>query len=82
MCLFTVADWMNAGHHPQKLRSGLKLDVAPNKNETLKAERKETERLMTLRTIQTQSADEIDPKFYSLSDMRIRQKSAVSNWPV
>jgi len=66
-----IADWMN-GWDTKNYGRVWKLDVAANKND-LKAERKETERLMTL-DYTDQSADELI-QFLSYPDMRIRQKA-------
>tara|TARA_R110000868_G_scaffold161699_4_gene392494 strand:+ start:9555 stop:12974 length:3420 start_codon:yes stop_codon:yes gene_type:complete len=66
-----IADWMN-GWDTKNYGRVWKLDVSENKND-LKAERKETERLMTL-DYTDQSADEL-VQFLSYPDMRIRQKA-------
>lgn len=66
-----IADWMN-GWDTKNYGRVWKLDVAANKND-LKAERKETERLMTL-DYTDQSSDELI-QFLSYPDMRIRQKA-------
>ena len=66
-----IADWMN-GWDTKNYGRVWKLDVAPNKND-LEAERKETERLMTL-DYTDQSVDKLT-QFLSYPDMRIRQKA-------
>ncbi|MCK0144292.1 HEAT repeat domain-containing protein [Arenibacter sp. F26102] len=66
-----IADWMN-GWDTKNYGRVWKLDVAANKND-LKAERKETERLMTL-DYTDQNVDKLI-QFLSYPDMRIRQKA-------
>ena len=66
-----LADWIN-GWDTKNYGRVWKLDVAANKDD-LKAERKETQRLMTL-DYGTQTIDEL-VKLLSYKDMRIRQKA-------
>lgn len=66
-----IADWIN-GWDTKNYGRVWKLDVAPNKN-NLEAERKETERLMTL-DYADQNIDQLI-QFLSYPDMRIRQKA-------
>ncbi|MBC8767384.1 HEAT repeat domain-containing protein [Arenibacter sp. BSSL-BM3] len=66
-----IADWMN-GWDTKNYGRVWKLDVAANKND-LKAERKETERLMTL-DYTDQNVEKLI-QFLSYPDMRIRQKA-------
>jgi len=66
-----IADWVN-GWDTKNYGRVWKLDVTENKND-LEAERKETERLMTL-DYTDQNLDKLT-QFLSYPDMRIRQKA-------
>jgi len=73
MVLFTLQTGWTAGD-TKRLRRSVKLDVLANKND-LKAERKETERLITWGRITDQCADELINSYFHIPDMGIAKKA-------